>query len=392
MEEVPTMQARIREIDMQIAGALEDQGSEEEAQERSDAKRATSILGANEVLASWFVFLGFGGFFLILYYCRIGYFPELEWEKSLTFLAAISLLGGGITAIYGLALVVPGFIWSEFLIFDQFLRQRFCYEGPDGREPCFQSLLEKLVLPFAVFMAAVHAVALLQRPWIVVLTAVVGLGALCRHSYGLFKEEIKKIQEAAAEGGRLKRFMEKNESTCLYKYTATAGVAALAGLTSFLIIYTIVSVSPSFKSAGLLFICTFSAVVSNLLVAVQFRHKPVRAILTGVVAALTLLIAGEILAGDREALSMRVMDQFGIGGRDQEHAITVVVSKAGREVLTRNHVEKMSPREGDTAAIENVRIFSRLGDEYLIEAEGRRIVLPKTMVLSWSKIRPEDRQ
>jgi hypothetical protein len=378
------MQARIREIDMQIAGALEGQNAEGDAQERDDTKKAASILGAKEALASWFLFLGFGGFFLILYYRRIGYFPELEWEKSLTFLAATSLLGGGITAIYGLALMIPGIIWSEFLIFDQFLRQRLCYEGPDGREPCFQSLLEKLVFPFAVFMAAVHAVALFQQSWIVLLTAAAGLIALCRHSYRAFKGEIQKIKESPAADERLK----KNESTCLYKYTATAGVAGLAGLTSFLIIYTIVS--PSAESAGLLFICTLSVVVSNLLVAVQFRQKPVRALVTGVVAALTLLIAGEILAGDKEALSARVLDQFGIGGQGRENSVTIVVSKVGREMLVKNHVKNISLLTDDSAAVENARILSRLGDEYLLEVEKRRVVIPKKMVLSWSKIQPEE--
>lgn len=381
------MEARIREIDMQIAGVLEGRTAKGDALERDEAKKEASVLRANEALASWFLFLGFGGFFLILYYCRIGYFPELEWEKSLTFLAAISLLGGGITAVYGLGLMIPGIIWSEFLIFDQFLQKRFCYEGPEGREPCFQSLLEKLVFPFAVFTAAVHAVALFRQAWIVLFTATAGLIALCIYSYGAFKEEISKIKESSAASERLKASIANNESTCLYKYTAATGVAGLAGLTSFLIIYTIVS--PSVESAGLLFICTLSVVVSNLLVAVQFRQKPVRALVTGIVAALILLIAGEILAGNKEALSMRVMDQFGIGGQDGASFVTLVVSKEGRELLGKNHVEGISPLTDGSASVEYARILSRLGDEYLLEIEKRRVVIPKSMVLSWSRKQPE---
>lgn len=87
------------------------------------------IVTANATLIAWLVFLGFGSAFLAFFYSHIHYFPELKWQESFSYLAAASIFGGGVVAVYSLLLFVPGWIWSEFLIFDAELVEKnaLCY-------------------------------------------------------------------------------------------------------------------------------------------------------------------------------------------------------------------------------------------------------------------------
>src|SRR5690348_16740900 len=81
-------------------------------------------------LVSWLTFLTLGGGILLLYYARLNYLPEVEWDKSLVYLALATLIGGTVALLLGLSLFVPGYIWSEFLIYDERLKNAFCFH-PD---------------------------------------------------------------------------------------------------------------------------------------------------------------------------------------------------------------------------------------------------------------------
>src|SRR4029077_11920699 len=113
----------------------------EQASTQEQEQPWVGFLATNATLVAWLVFLGFGSAFLALFYSRIHYFPEIKWEESFSYLAAVSVLGGGVVAIYGLLLFVPGWIWSEFLIFDTELeRGTLCYFydlSGNRSEPCF---------------------------------------------------------------------------------------------------------------------------------------------------------------------------------------------------------------------------------------------------------------
>src|SRR6185503_19252287 len=91
---------------------------------------------ANGTLICWLLFLGFGSAFLASYYSHIHYFPELKWEEAFSYLAAVSVLGGGVMAVYGMLLFVPGWIWSEFIIFDAELVENrpLCYSRGPGEQ------------------------------------------------------------------------------------------------------------------------------------------------------------------------------------------------------------------------------------------------------------------
>jgi hypothetical protein len=93
------------------------------AKSTESKENPSGILTANATLVAWLIFLGFGSAVLASYYAHIHYLPELKWEESFAYLAAVTILGGGIVAIYVLLLYLPGWIWSEFLIFDSELQQ-----------------------------------------------------------------------------------------------------------------------------------------------------------------------------------------------------------------------------------------------------------------------------
>src|SRR5436305_2632721 len=97
----------------------------------------------------------------------------------------------------------------------------------------------------------------------------------------------------------------------LIKYTSTSGAAALVSIVSLFILYNIIDRSGD--SWPLLVICTVGVVVSNLLVAVQFRDKPTRAVLTGIIAATTLLICGETLSENGQSQTARLPSSLGRG-------------------------------------------------------------------------------
>jgi hypothetical protein len=348
-----------------------DVASERSRSERQgNAERIAGILTSNASLLAWLLFLGFGGAFLALYYANIHYLPDLEWDQSFSYLAAMSILGGGITLIYGSLLFFPGVIWSEFLIFDTELQGSLCYMGK-GAEPCFLSIGKQVVLPFAILMGAVHVVA----PWGLTAVALTAAGVLAILTWYSHREFSKDLRRTAI------RHTDAMKNSLLLKYVATVDVAALLSVASLLLIYRIVD--PNRTSALLLMICTGVVVISNSLVAVQFRHKPGRAIVTGILAAFVLLTSGEVLSDGRAALSTRLMEKFGFGTGE---GITLSVNDAGREVLVVNGLHPAPFRGGGT--IREAHILSRLGTEYFIEAEGRRVAIPKNMVLSWSTESP----
>ena len=43
-------------------------------------------------LVAWLTFLTLGGGILLLYYARLNYLPEVEWDKSLVYLALATLM------------------------------------------------------------------------------------------------------------------------------------------------------------------------------------------------------------------------------------------------------------------------------------------------------------
>jgi hypothetical protein len=328
---------------------------------------------------AWLIFLGFGSAVLTLYYCHIHYFPEVRWEETFTYLAAVTVIGGIIVAIYALLLYIPGWIWSEFLIFDTELHQgTLCYlstketKHERRHEPCFRGIWIHLVLPFAVLMGAIHVAMFANSRWLTMIIAVAALIGLMYYSYWEFRYALIPGQQKT----------QAPQSSLLLKYTATSGIAALASIASVSIIHH--AIDPQGHSGQMLFVCTLVVVISNLLVAVQFRAKPTRAALTGVLAAITLLTCGEIFPVDGQTPAKGILKSFGIG--DEELEVNLVITVPGRKLLA----------DSGVAVVEKVTLKSRLGEGYLVEwhedrKDGgqieRRAALPKSMVDYWTSSR-----
>src|SRR5579864_99782 len=93
------------------------------AYERVEGEKATDGAG----FLPWVLLFAFGGGGLAVYYSRIGYFPDIEWQQALSYLGALAIIGGWIVVLFSLLLFVPGFIWSEFLIFDPTILGVLCF-------------------------------------------------------------------------------------------------------------------------------------------------------------------------------------------------------------------------------------------------------------------------
>jgi hypothetical protein len=332
---------------------------------------------------------------LVLYHFNIHYLPELEWRESLTYLVALSLLGGLVAILYSLLLFFPGLIWSEFLIHDSELEKKLCYQVPSGHfEACYRKVGHHMAFPFFIFMAAMHVAALASESWVLPLTA--GILLLLISIYlawrfllqledrtGETLELLPMIKGALKSLWRLvtnKKDLQPtpgSSSSLLLKYVVLFNISALISLVSLLFLYAIVDPD---EGSWMLVICTCVVVATNLLVAVQYRRRPGRAVVTAILATLVLLGCEESksLSGQQESLSSQLMAGFGIGADE-----VMLIAKNEAIPILKGHKVQHETNHG-VVTIENARILSRLGREYFIEAAGRRVVIPRELVLSWS--------
>src|ERR1041385_9827 len=117
------------------------------------------LLIANITFVVWLIFLAIGGGILALYYARIGYLPDIEWKTLLIYLFIGSMVGGTLGLLLTISLFTPGFLWSEFILFDKNLEKHFSYDM-EREELCIRGVITCLGLPFLVVLLISH-VALL---------------------------------------------------------------------------------------------------------------------------------------------------------------------------------------------------------------------------------------
>src|ERR1044071_5090609 len=109
------------------------------------------LLQANTTLAVWLIFLALGGGVLALYYAHIGYLPDIEWKTLLIYLFICSMVGGTLGLLLTISLFTPGFLWSEFILFDKNLEKHFSYDV-ERDELCIRGVITCLGLPFLVVL------------------------------------------------------------------------------------------------------------------------------------------------------------------------------------------------------------------------------------------------
>ena len=346
---------------------------------------AAEFSKANATLLVWLVFLAFGGGLLVSHYSRIHYLPIVGLDDALSFLFAVSLIGGGVALLYGFLLFFPGVIWSEFLIFDSYLKPRLCYDNGEEVEPCLLYITRHLGVPFTIFMVAAHLALTSTLIQIQAAGCVVGLIAASLYLWWSLQHLPRPSLLVSADADGVS---SPTRHALLAKYIATFAVSATISLASLIAIARIID--PLGHSVLMLALCTVIVILANVFVAAQFRKRPSRAVVTSLLAAVILLAAGELQQSDGP-MSERVLSAFGVDGGatsgvDGQDTVTVFIKAKNTDLVSRfgaagitTHVDAVGGR------IENVQILSRLGSEYFLQVNRKRFTLPKEMVLSWMR-------
>ncbi|HEX4963050.1 MAG TPA: hypothetical protein VF173_19625 [Thermoanaerobaculia bacterium] len=342
-------------------------------------------------LLSWMVLLFFGGSLLGIYYASIGYFPEIDWQASLSYLFAMSAIGLIMLVIYGLLLFVPGWIWSEALVHHYLMEETVCREDESPRKG---KVFVIFGFPFILTVVAAHW-ALATRSfsaWSVTMSAVIFSAAwVCRALCGATASRIplsssQKGQKTTPAVSVQVRKVKINQNEIplmdLIERLGFFELSLLSSIASLAAIHYLAAQDPR-KDAWMLAICSLVMVVANFLVAIYFRDKRRTAVVCAVASAFLLLVLGNILVTRREAqLPCQILRLFGVGSGQ---SVTLILTKEAAEVVKLEDIpfEPIDHKDG-AVKVEAAEILSRLGSEYFLHAYGKRFSLPKAMVLSWS--------
>jgi hypothetical protein len=349
---------------------------------KADGEAGSDFFKANLGVLLWFVLLAFGGGLLALYYTSIDYFPDIEWQESLTYLGVLSIIGGTIVLCYALLLFVPGVIWSEFLIFDDDMKWHLCYEGYKDLEPCIMALLWRIALPFMVFIVPIHLLlsafpGVSPGVWALPLMVAACFVAYRINRNDTFRQSVHGLTHLSISG----RYM------AFFVFSMLANLAALLFIRKFL-------VEKVSAFAPLSMICTGMIILSNIAVALQFKKRRFSACVSGIMATLVLLVAGHLLSTG-EKPSVRFMSSFGLGS-----PVTMVLDERGAQIFKLHGIDVIPPiplpnGDGQQKKLDNssalfkaegIEILSRLGSEYFLRSPSRqqRFSVPKKDVISWS--------
>lgn len=343
---------------------------------------------ANTTLVVWLIFLTFGGGLLALYYARIGYLPDMEWSSSLVYLAAASVIGGGVGLLLALAVLLPGLIWSEFLVFDPPLVIEFCYDE-SGREPCLRTIMYWLGLPFGVVLLISHLALWTGVIWYVAISLVLLIitffiirrvfksllsGATEQVSWtDIFKHRSSKATTDRA--GSEYQLLERR----VFMYSSWFTLSVLLSQISMFVIYRLSATPTDRRFLVLTVICTAGVWISNHVVAVRYRWYPRQAVAASLVAAALLLFAADRFS----PLSLRVMGYFGFGG---DPKVSLLVTVQGADIIKKlelpNRCVPQTPESQTRESLCGVELLSKVGNEYYFSLEGRTFTLPKSAVLS----------
>lgn len=373
----------------------------------NDSNKASSngfLSKIEPTLVAWLTFLTLGGGILLLYYARLRYLPEVEWDKSLVYLALATLIGGTVALLLGLSLFVPGYIWSEFLICDERLKNAFCFH-PDTNETCLQTLAKNIGLPFWFVLLGSH-LTLLVVPlfmsattlqdktllWIYAGVSFVLLLVVSRCMKVMFrrllhiarKAEIEKSKnpERSGQAGNCstqeKERRKQEDQRRVFKYIAWFGLSVLVGQISMILIYLL-----SGRQTGLPFLittiaCGLGVLISNHFVAIHYRTSHVQSIIAALVITVLILFFTE----RNEKLSLKIGSFFGVGYESQK--VNLLLDDEGRRIICELKLPNTctDPKDSSDNKISGVYILSRLGNEYYLDYQGKTFTLPKSAVRS----------
>ncbi|HKV33191.1 MAG TPA: hypothetical protein VJP89_02610 [Pyrinomonadaceae bacterium] len=350
----------------------------------------------------WLVFLIFGGGIISLYYARIHYLPDIEWSSSIVHMAVATFVGGAITLVLALSLLIPGYIWSEFLIFDERIKKAFCFH-PTSNDLCLRTLWKYVGLPFWLVLLGNHlALLLLQcvlpKNWLqgqglIVVYILISVGLLfivgCNRK-PRFIELVEKAKEsepqessvsAEQDQPQIKQSGEEENSRRVFKYVAWFVLSVGLGQTSMLLFFLLLGRRTDRNFIAITVLCAIAVLVSNHFVALHYHRSHSQAISAALVIALLLLV----VADRNESLSTQILSAYGIGVQSQ--TVDLLLNDEGQRIIDRLKLPctcKGSPPK----RICQIHVLSRLGNEYYLDYKGQRFTLPKTAVVSRSPAQP----
>jgi len=348
-------------------------------QPQKSSSEIDKILIANATVAVWVIFLGIGGGLLALYYIRIGYLPDMEWNAALVYLFVCSVFGGVIGLLLTISLYLPGVIWCEIIVFETTLDNHLTYlaEHDDSsgkrsmrKEPCIRSIMRYLGIPFSVALVISHLCLRASNPDITPIDFYY-LGIACLLLIGtffvmrwIFRRLLKPHTKSPEE--------RKTIGRQIFRYSIWFTLSVLLNQISMYMIYRLADRTPNRTSFLILtVICTLFVWISTQVVATRHRYYPRQALVAALVAAAVLLFTADRFSD----LSMKLMSRYGIG---EGKRVNLIVTKDAVQLVSSEGVPTCGPQH-----LCDVEILSRMGDHYFVRVGGQvSITLPKKDVLA----------
>jgi hypothetical protein len=301
-------------------------------------------------------------------------------------LGAATIIGGGLGLLFAMSLFLPGFIWSESLIFDPKLEKQFCYDTKN-KEICVGTIFHYLGKPFGAALLLSHLSLLIGqyvdslKVLLIVYTVIslILLGLIRPYMRDTFTDLESRLPDGTkpAESERVasdeeKREVERWKLKCVSWFSLSLVLSQVSVLT----MYVLSKPKDLFSFFALTLICTAGVLLSNHVVAILYHHHARQAILASLVAAGFLLLTADWFS----PLSLRIMGYYGLGG---DRKGDLVISDDGAKVIGDLGLSLCKTR-----TLCNVEILSKLGDEYYLVVDGKTFTLPKSMVQSYESSDP----
>jgi len=180
----------------------------------------------------------------------------------------------------------------------------------------------------------------------------------------------------------LKRLLE-NENKCpatekhqrLFKYIVWFLVSILVSQVSMLLIYLFSGRPTGWAFLITTIFCMLGVFISNHFVAIHYEKSRVQSILVSLVIAALLLF----IADRNSTLSVQVLAFFGLG--EKSASVDLLLNKEGAEASVKLGLDGRCTTKSEERLCD-VRVLSRLGNEYLLKADDQIFTLPKSAVIS----------
>ena len=343
------------------------------------ASEIDKFLIANTSFAVWLIFLTIGGGILALYYSRIDYLAEVEWKASLIYLFIGSIVGGAIGLLLTLSLLIPGVLWSRFILLDpcmDFSLHSGLSDKEANGELCIRTITRYLGLPFLISLLLSHEYLLVGKKLYWLFAA----GILGVTFWWMRKEVFTKLV--------------KQKETCTgetaahsFKYAAWFTLSVFLSQVAMYVIYWLcdtpgaISWDPRQAQslrvfAVLTILCTAGVWLSTHAVAVLHQKHP-----RGAIAA-ALLVAGLLLftADHFSMLSVKLMNHYGLGYYER---FNVLISADGD-----SRVNALGVKPCAEKLLCNVEILSKIGDQYYMRVgDTDYLTLPKSDVVAMRRLK-----